>query len=164
VSAKRRKRRRRRGVARPASPVTTPNRGRRTESRPARAADDDRPPAPWGSFPLNEVIIFIALVMLIAAFFVKGDRAGILFAVALGLGSLATLEFAVREHFAGYRSHSLLLAGVPAVIVLGLLFYLAPEGLSPAVRVAIAAAVFATAFWLLAGAFRRRAGVSFKLR
>jgi hypothetical protein len=135
----------------------------RPSPAPPRSGDD-RPPAPWGSFPLNEVIILIALVMLVAAFFVNGDRAGILFAVALGLGSIATLEFAIREHFAGYRSHSLLLAGVPAVIVLGLLFYLAPAGLPPVIRVAIAAAVFVTAFWLLAGAFRRRAGVGFKLR
>jgi hypothetical protein len=159
VSAKRRKRRRRRGAS-----GTAPSRRAPVRASPTPRSADDRPPAPWGSFPLNEVIILIALVMLVAAFFVKGDRAGILFAVALGLGSIATLEFAIREHFAGYRSHSLLLAGVPAVIVLGLLFYLAPAGLPPVVRVAIAAAVFVTAFWFLAGAFRRRAGVSFKLR
>jgi hypothetical protein len=159
VSAKRRKRRRPGGTS-----PTTPRRPAPVRKSPTPRSGDDRPPAPWGSFPLNEVIIAIALVMLVAAFFVEGDRAGILFAVALGLGSLATLEFAVREHFAGYRSHSLLLAGVPAVIVLGLLFYLAPAGLPPLIRVAIAAAVFVTAFWLLAGAFRRRTGVGFKLR
>lgn len=159
MTAKRRKRRRRRGVSR-----TAPSRPAPARTNPTPRTGDDRPPAPWGSFPLNEVIILIALVMLVAAFFVEGDRAGILFAVALGLGSIATLEFAIREHFAGYRSHSLLLAGVPAVIVLGLLFYLAPAALTPVVRMAIAAAVFVTAFWLLTGAFRRRAGVGFKLR
>jgi hypothetical protein len=109
-------------------------------------------------------VILIALVMLIAAFFVGGDRGGALFGTALVLGSLATVEFAIREHFAGFRSHSLLLAALPAVVVLGVLFYLAPPGLSPLARVLIAAAVFAAAFWSLARAFRRRAGVSFKLR
>ena len=47
------------------------------------------------------------------------------------LCSLAGLELAIREHFAGYRSHTLVLAAVPAVAVLAVLFYLAPEGLAP---------------------------------
>jgi uncharacterized BrkB/YihY/UPF0761 family membrane protein len=102
--------------------------------------------------------------MLVAAFIVGGDRGGVLFATALVLGSLGTLEFAIREHFAGYRSHSLLLAGVVAVMALALLFYLAPAGLPPVARVAIAGVMFAVAFWLLTAAFRRRSGVSFKLR
>jgi hypothetical protein len=132
--------------------------------RAVQAGADDRPPAPWGSFPLNEVVILITLMMLVAALIVGGDRGRLLVGTALVLGSLATVEFAVREHFAGYRSHSLLLAGVPSVIVLGLLFYLAPPGLPPLARVAVAAAVFGVAAWALAAAFRRRAGVSVKLR
>jgi hypothetical protein len=158
-----RRRRKRRTRSDPAQRADAPPR-RSRPARPVRGAIDERPPAPWGSFPLNELVILIALVMLIAAFFVGGDRAGALFVTALVLGSLATVEFAIREHFAGFRSHSLLLAGLPAVVVLGVLFYLAPPGLSPLARVLIAAAVFAVAFWSLTRAFRRRAGVSFKLR
>jgi hypothetical protein len=158
MSKKRRKRPRR--GSRPSAPRSASARPRPKAPRSL----DERPPAPWGSFPLNELIILIALVMLVAAFFVGGDRAPVLFGMALVLGSLATLEFAIREHFAGFRSHSLLLAGLPAVVVLGLLFYLAPPGLAPLARVAIAGAVFAGSFWLLARAFRRRSGVSFKLR
>ena len=43
--------------------------------------------------------------------------AGSLLVVRLALGSLGGLDTAVREHFAGYSSHSLVLAGVPAVAV-----------------------------------------------
>ena len=34
-----------------------------------------------------------------------------LIGTGLALGSLAGLELSIREHFAGYRSHTLLLAG-----------------------------------------------------
>ena len=81
------------------------------------------------------------------------------------LGSLAGLELSVREHFSGYRSHTLLLAGAGLAIgVLAALVFLAPD-LHPAVRIAVAAAVFAVAAWLLTGAFRRRSGgLRFRVR
>jgi hypothetical protein len=41
----------------------------------------------------------------------------------LALGSLGGLDTALREHFTGFRSHSLLIAGVPAVLVGGVLFF-----------------------------------------
>ena len=64
--------------------------------------------------------------MLILGFFVVGGSRGpILIAAGLALGSIGGLELSIREHFAGYRSHTAVLAGVPALIVLGLLFYLA---------------------------------------
>ena len=33
----------------------------------------------------------------------------------MALGSLGGFDTAAREHFAGYKSHSMMLAGVPAV-------------------------------------------------
>jgi hypothetical protein len=166
ASAARKRRKRRRpppaAGSRANPPAPAPRRARTAPARPSPR--DERPPAPWGSFPLNELIIFLALCMLVASFIVNGTRAGPLFAVALILGSLATVEFAVREHFAGYRSHSLLLAAVPAVIVLGLLFYFAPPGLPVPVRLALGGAVFGLGFFLLSGVFRRRTGVAFKLK
>ena len=83
---------------------------------------------------------------------------------ALILASIAGLELAIREHFAGFRSHSTLLAGTVALIVLGVLFYAGPESLPPAARLGIGLAALAAAFYVLSAAFRRRAGVAFKLR
>ena len=45
--------------------------------------------------------------------------------VGVVLGGLGGLEVSVREHFAGYRSHTTLLAGTVFVLIVGGLFYLA---------------------------------------
>lgn len=165
ASAKRRKRRRRRArsgaapaprgeaASRPASAAGTPPPGRR------RAAAEEPPPAPWGSFPLIELCVLAGIVMLVLGIFVVGgDRGPILIAAGLALGSIGGLELSIREHLAGYRSHTVVLAGVPALIVLGLLFYLAPEGLPVLARAAIGLAVFAAAAALLVRLFSSRSG------
>ena len=66
---------------------------------PASADPTDRPPAPWGSFPLTEIVIFIGVVLLVAGFFVPPPQGFVMIAVGLGLGSLAGLELAIREHY-----------------------------------------------------------------
>ena len=43
-------------------------------------------------------------------------------AVGLGLASLAGLELSIREHYAAYRSHTLLLSAAVGVPVFGALF------------------------------------------
>ena len=126
---------------------------------PGRPAADEPPPAPWGSFPLVELCVLAAIVMLVLGFFVVGgSRGAILIAAGLALGSIGGLELSIREHFAGYRSHTAVLAGVPALIVLGLLFYLGPSGLPQLARAAIGVAVFVGAALLLTRAFSRRSG------
>jgi hypothetical protein len=129
---------------------------------PARrkAAPGKRPEALWGSFPLSELVVLIALVLLVVGF-VTG--AAVTLGVGLGLGALAGVELAAREHFAGYRSHNVLLAGAAGMTVFGLLFVLTP--LSPAVCVAAGAIVFGGSAWLLVAAFRRLAGgASYRIR
>lgn len=131
-----------------------------------RGEPEPPPPAPWGSFPLVELSVLLGIVMLVVGFFFSdGDRGPILIAGGLVLGSIGGLELSIREHFAGYRSHTLLLAGVPALIVLGVLFYAGPDGLPRLARAAIGAAVFAVAALLLSRAFAARSGGrAFKLR
>jgi hypothetical protein len=167
MARKRRKRRPRRprGPA-PAGAAPAPSReGRRSATPPARRPiDEQRPPAPWGSFPLVELVVLVALVMLVAGFFVGGTRGALLLATGLVLGSLAGLELSIREHFGGYRSHTLLLAGAAGIATLALLFYALPDLLSPVGRLIAAAAVAAIAGLALARAFRARSGRAFKLR
>jgi hypothetical protein len=157
MSKKRRKRRPRRPVepAVASSPPPKPHRG-------VAAAADDRPPAPWGSFPLVEIAVLVGIVMLVIGLITGGDRGTLLVGIGLGLAGLGGLELAIREHFAGFRSHSALLAGVPALAVLALLFY--TETLSPGARITVAAVVFAAAAYGLVTMFRRKSGVSVKLR
>ncbi len=84
-------------------------------------------------------------------------------AVGITLGALGGLEVSVREHFAGYRSHTTMLAGVVFVLVVGGLFYLA--GLLLAICLAAGALAFLAAFLLLRRAFQKASGgLSFKIR
>jgi hypothetical protein len=78
----------------------------------------------------------------------------------LALASLAGLETALREHFNGYRSHSTLLAGVPAVVAVTALGFAGAHGVA---LIAAAVVVFGAGFWLLRRAFRSRAGVAFRV-
>jgi hypothetical protein len=122
------------------------------------ARGEQPPPAPWGSFPLIELSVLVGLIMLVAGFFfVEGQRGVILIGFGLLLGSIGGLELSIREHFAGYKSHTVILAGLPALIVLGVLFY-AVDSLPPIARAAIGLAVFAVAALLLSRAFAARSG------
>jgi hypothetical protein len=159
ASAKSRKRRKRRARSTAPSEPAEPKPQAKPVARRRAAASDEPPPAPWGSFPLIELCVLAGIVMLILGFFVVGGARGpILIAAGLALGSIGGLELSIREHLAGYRSHTAVLAGVPALIVLGLLFYLAPSGLPALARAAIGLAVFAVAAALLTRLFSRRSG------
>ena len=146
--------------ASPPKPAAAPRRPR----GPRRSIDEERPPAPWGSFPLVEIVVLIALVMLVAGLLVKGDRGKVMLVTGLALGSLAGLELSVREHFGGFRSHTALLAGAAGVATLALLFYAVPDLLPPLLRLVLALAVATAAAAWLARAFRARSGRMLKLR
>jgi hypothetical protein len=112
-----------------------------------------------------EIVTLIAIVLLALGFLVvQGSQGAVMIGVGVALGSLAGLELSIREHFAGYRSHTLLLSGFLAAIVLAALFYLAPPKVPVVVRLAVGALVFAGAARALSLAFQRRAGVAYKLR
>lgn len=127
-------------------------------ARKARGSEPGPPTAPWGSFPLVELAVLVGIVILVAGFLSSGPRQMILIGVGLALASVGGLEVAIREHFAGYRSHTLVLAAVPAVATLALLFFLAPAGLGAFARIVIAAGVFALAAWGFTAFFSRRSG------
>jgi hypothetical protein len=124
-----------------------------------RGKTEERPPAPWGSFPLAELVVLAGLIAL--AIGVIGAHPTLL-GVGVVLAGLGGLEVAVREHFAGYRSHTTLLAGTVFVLVTGGLFYLA--GLILAICLGVGAAAFLTVFFLLRRAFQRASGgLSYRL-
>ena len=102
--------------------------------------------------------------MLAIGFIGGGDRAPLLIGIGIGLAAIGGLELAIREHFAGFRSHSMLLGGVPAIATLALLSYADPDAVSPVTRVVIAGVVFVASSYGLAMMFKRKAGVAFKLR
>ena len=146
----------------PAEPAATD----RSQAPPRRARyrnPDERPKAPWAPFPLVELVVLLALVLLIAGFAVRGHRGTVAIAAGLVLGTLAGLELSIREHFAGYRSHTALLAGATALAVLVGLTLLVPA-IPVIVRLILALITFAAAARGLVRVFQRRSGLSFKFR
>src|SRR5689334_6043138 len=96
---------------------TRAERDARRQTATARPKKREPPPAPWGSFPLTEMVVFIALVMGVIGFIRFNHRSGqVMVAAAMCLGSLGGLEISIREHFAGHKSHTTLLAASCAVI------------------------------------------------
>jgi lysylphosphatidylglycerol synthetase-like protein (DUF2156 family) len=130
-----------------------------SQPAPRAAGPDDRPPAPWGNVPLAELVILAGIVALLIGV-IGGKPTAI--GVGVACAGLGGLEVAIREHFAGYRSHTTLLAGAAFVLTTGGVFYLADQIL--AVALALGAVVFAIAFFLARRAFQRASGgLSFRI-
>ena len=126
-----------------------------TSAAPRRKTSE-RPAAPWGNFPLSELVILLGLLFILwgAA---RGSGGEEMLAGGLVIASLGGGELALREHLGGYRSHSSLLAGVAAFVAVTVVAL----GLGPVkvwVLVALGFAVFASTFYAMRELFKRRSG------
>jgi hypothetical protein len=162
------RRSRKRGV-RSAAPAASPTRGQRSDGSSPHAAPpsykarpEEAPKAPWSPFPLVELCILAALVLIVLGVVTHGSRRGALLAGGIALACVAGLELSIREHFAGYRSHSALLAGAAAVAVAVPLYLLA--GLPQIVLLGVGALVYSLAFLALRRAFQvKTGGIGFRV-
>jgi hypothetical protein len=124
---------------------------------PRRPRASERPAPPWGSFPLSELVILIGIVVMIWGFVSGADEGEERVAAGLLLASLGGGELALREHLAGFRSHSALLAGVAAfAVVTAVALALGPVKVW--VLLIAGAAVFGAAFYGMRELFKRRSG------
>jgi hypothetical protein len=122
----------------------------------------ERPPAPWHPVPVSELLILIGGVATAigASKLSHQDTAGAATLVA-GVAAVlvGTVEFSLREHRSGYRSHTILLALLPTVVlytgsllVLSALVTPLPVGLKIA-PLALALPLFALLYKLLRARF-----------
>ena len=88
---------------------------RRSRGAPAKP---ERPHPPWHPLPLAEILIVAGTVA-----FVIGVRRGTATAhgrtpllVGVAAVAIGTIEFSLREHRSGFRSHTVLLAVLPVVV------------------------------------------------
>lgn len=117
-----------------------------------KARMEERPPAPWGSFPLGELTTLAGLVLLVLAFVQQSGR---LLVLGMALVALSATELAAREHFAGFRSHSALLGLIlAAVTVVVLVVTGAPRSL----QIGLGVAIFAAGFWWMRRLFADKTG------
>jgi hypothetical protein len=125
--------------------------------RPARPPGRERPRAPWGSFPLSELVILLGIGVIVWGLVSGGSEGNERVAAGLVMASLGGGELALREHLAGFRSHSALLAGVATFAVVTVVTL----GLGPVklwVLLALGVAVFAGTFHAMRELFKRRSG------
>lgn len=134
----------------------------RQEPQPPKpvARRDEPPEAPWGSFPLTQLTVLAGLVLLVIGFISGGITPLVM---GLLLGSAGGLELSIREHFAGYRSHTTLLASVVFMVATGVTYFLL--GWVLWVCLTIGLTLFGVSFALLRRAFQTASGgLSFRVR
>jgi hypothetical protein len=110
----------------------------------------ERPRSVFDPVPVSEIAILAGLVAVVVGLLDGGGPALIVGAIVCALG---VLEFTAREHFSGYRSHAMLLAAVPAVVVEVLLALFVGVPTRRILLLAPVVPVFAFSFWLLHRAF-----------
>ena len=150
------RRSRKRGLTAPAPPPVAERPRPQPASQGPRARMADAPTAPWSPFPLTELVVLLAMALIVGGVLTDGWRRGALLGCGFALVSLAGLELALREHFAGYRSHSTLLAAACAIVIDVPLFLW--TGLPQVALLVIGAAVMLVVLTRLRQAFRARSG------
>jgi hypothetical protein len=161
--SKRRSRKRRTSGSAPRA-VPSPRRDQRAErqadaSQVERRAqrqlgtEGERPPSPFGGLPISEILIFAGLVAIVVWLFAGGVATLV---VGITVCTLGVLEVTAREHLTGYRSHTTLLAAIPAVALgIGAVSLIGTNRNDRApVLLAVAVPVFAFLFWLLRKRFQ----------
>ena len=133
--------------------TTAPTSRRAPPQRHSGPKLEDRPKAPWHPFPLIELAVLVGIVCIVVGLIAHNRPGGrALLVLGLALGSLGGLDTALREHFAGYRSHTLVLAATPAVALTVVLAVAKAPGI---VLPIVAVAVFGIAVILLRAAYTR---------
>jgi type IV secretory pathway TrbD component len=112
----------------------------------------ERPPSLFGGVPVSEIAILAGIIAAVVGYFQGGGPALV---VGVTLCALGVIEFTAREHVAGFRSHSTLLAAIPTVGVEFFLVQELPASVLPAGALAGDAIVFGLLFWLLRRRFAR---------
>jgi hypothetical protein len=125
--------------------------------------EGERPRGFFGGVPVSEIAILAGLVGAVIGYIRSAEPVIIVGVVVCAVG---VVEICGREHFSGYRSHTILLSAVPAVAIASALVAIFGVPGQRAVVVAIAAALYALLFWPLKRSFSaaRRARVARQAR
>jgi hypothetical protein len=101
-------------------------------------------------------LILVGAIATLIGFFRGGSGRPVLFA-GLGAVILGTLEFTIREHLAGYRAHTSMLAAIPTAIAhSAAAFVLYTVGAPRDVAILVPLALDVPIFWIMFRALRAR--------
>jgi hypothetical protein len=161
---KKQRRRARPGPAKPAAPRAQPRAAARDAppaapppQHPSRLELRDgvrRPDAVWAPFPLTEIGMGVGIVLFLAGFASGGAHGAWLLTIGVVMLAVVVAELCLREHFGGFRSHSLLLGLLPVTVVhMGIVLLVSSDWRGPLVLAVDLAAAGGLAWWLQ-GRFR----------
>jgi hypothetical protein len=90
---------------------------RRPGQPPPQARRPERPRPPWHPLPLAEILILAGAIGCVVGLN-RGPNTGGRTPLLLGVAAvcIGTIEFSLREHRSGFRSHTILLALLPVVV------------------------------------------------
>ena len=115
-------------------------------SRRQLGREGERPEGLFGGLPISELAILAGLVGAVVGFLNGGGTALI---VGLIVCALGVVEVTAREHFSGYRSHTVLLAAIPAIAVEVVIVVVFGEPRQRALLLVVVVPVFFLLFWVL---------------
>ncbi len=124
---------------------------RRQRANRQLGREGERPPGPFGGLPISELAILLGFIALVVGFIRGGGPALI---VGIGVCALGVLEITAREHFSGYRSHTVLLAAIPALAAGTGLILLLGDPKQRGLLLVVAVPVFGILFWVLRRRFQ----------
>ncbi|MGO9883221.1 MAG: hypothetical protein ACLPV4_09420 [Solirubrobacteraceae bacterium] len=108
--------------------------------------EGDRPEGVFGGLPVSEAAILIGFIGLVIGFIQGGGAVIVVSLIVVGLG---VTEVTAREHFSGYRSHTILLALLPAVAIVAAAISIFGAPQQRSLVLLFVAPVFLVLFWLL---------------
>ena len=109
-----------------------------------------RPDAIWAPFPLTEIGMAVGIVLFLIGF----AGAPALLLAGVGVLVVVVAELCLREHFAGFRSHSILLALLPVTTVHLAVVLLVSEDWRGPLALAVDLAIAGALAWWLQQRFR----------
>lgn len=126
--------------------------------RRARRERPPLPPGPGGRVPLTEIALVAGIAYVVIALARGSTIRSADMIAGVAVCGLAVTELTVREHLAGYRSHTLLLSFLPVVALQGLVSLTRP---SPALQFGVLAidfVVFIVLFQVWQSAYKHASG------
>ncbi len=118
----------------------------------------ERPQAPWHPLPLAEILILVGAIGTIVGIRRGISHGGPVLIAGLAAVVIGTVEVSLREHLSGYRSHTIMLALLPVIVlhslvVLGLAAVTTVPPLVNVAMLAVDGALFAFLYKVLRARF-----------
>jgi hypothetical protein len=130
-------------------------------SRPAAAKQPSRidvrngiarPKPIWAPFPLTEIGMAAGIIIIGAGFESSNAKVSSIGALVL---AVVVGDLCLREHFSGFRSHTLLLAALPVVVAHTIVVLAITDAYSGPISLAVDLALGGALAWFLRGRYRQ---------